>query len=316
METIMAHDPYQLLGVKKGADEKEIKSAYRKLAKELHPDYNKDDPVKAEKFSLVTRAYDLLTDKDKRAQFDRGEIDMDGNQTAPFGYGGGSYSGHGQSRAGGFGGADFGGFGNDGVDFGDIFDGLFGGAGSNNRRSSGFGTQPPAKGANVGYKLTVDFISAVTLAPQSVTLSDGKTVSIKLPKGVETGTKIRLAGKGQPGAGGPGDAIVTITIGNHPHFRSDGDNVLLELPISLKEAVEGGKVRAPTPDGAVMLTIKPGMNGGQQLRLKNRGFHKKNGERGDLIITLRIDIPDSDEALAEFVKNWQPQHDPRQHMQR
>lgn len=316
METVMAHDPYQLLGVKKGADEKEIKSAYRKLAKELHPDYNKDDPAKAEKFSLVTRAYDLLTDKDKRAQFDRGEIDMDGNQTAPFGYGGGGYSGHGQSRAGGFGGADFGGFGNDGVDFGDIFDGLFGGAGSGNRRSSGYGTRPPAKGANVGYNLTVDLISAITLKAQTVTLSDGKTVSIKLPKGVENGTKIRLAGKGQPGAGGPGDAIVTITIGKHPHFRSDGDNVLLELPISLKEAVEGGKVRAPTPDGAVMLTVKPGMNGGQQLRLKNRGFHKKDGARGDLIITLRIDIPDGDEALAEFVKNWQPQHDPRQHMQR
>ena len=176
--------------------------------------------------------------------------------------------------------------------------------------------QVAAKGANTGYKLMVDFISAVTLAPQTVTLSDGKTVSIKLPKGVETGTKIRLAGKGQAGPGGFGDAIVTVTLGKHPHFRKDGDNVLLELPITLKEAVEGGKVRAPTPDGAINLTVKPGMNGGQQLRLKNRGFHTKAGTRGDLIITLRIDIPDNDDALAQFVKDWQPAYDPRSEMQR
>jgi len=119
MASVMAHDPYQLLGVQKGASEKDIKSAYRKLAKELHPDYNKDNPAKAEKFSLVTRAYDLLTDKDKRAQFDRGEIDMDGNPAAPFGFGAGGYRSHGHSGAG-----DFGGFGNDGMDFGDIFDHL------------------------------------------------------------------------------------------------------------------------------------------------------------------------------------------------
>jgi DnaJ-class molecular chaperone len=313
MATIMAHDPYQLLGVQKGASEKDIKSAYRKLAKELHPDYNKDNPAKAEKFSLVTRAYDLLTDKDKRAQFDRGEIDMDGNPAAPFGFGGGGYRSHGQA---GTGGADFGGFGNDGIDFGDIFDGLFGGGGSRGSAGAAGRGHSAAKGANTGYKLMVDFISAVTLAPQTVTLSDGKTVSIKLPKGVETGTKIRLAGKGQAGPGGFGDAIVTVTLGKHPHFRKDGDNVLLELPITLKEAVEGGKVRAPTPDGAINLTVKPGMNGGQQLRLKNRGFHTKAGTRGDLIITLRIDIPDNDDALVQFVKDWQPAYDPRSEMQR
>lgn len=305
-------DPYKILGVARGASEKEVKSAYRKLAKELHPDYNKDDPAKAEKFSLVTRAYDLLTDKDKRARFDRGEIDMDGNPTAPFGYGGGAstYRNRGQASGG-----DFGGFGNDGVDFADIFDGLFGGGG-NARSAGGFaGRQPPAKGANVGYNLMVDFIGAATLSPQTVTLSDGKTVSIKLPAGVENGSKIRLTGKGQPGSAGPGDAIVTITIGKHPHFRREGDDVLLDLPISLTEAVKGGKIKVPTVDGPVMLTIRPDSTGGQQMRLKGKGFYRKAGGRGDQKVTLRIALPENDAELDAFIDGWKSTHDPRAQFQ-
>ncbi|MEO1046069.1 MAG: DnaJ C-terminal domain-containing protein [Pseudomonadota bacterium] len=304
-------DPYKILGVARGASEKEIKSAYRKLAKELHPDRNKDNPKAAERFSEVTQAYDLLTDSDKRARFDRGEIDIEGNPTAPFGFGGGgpsTYRTRSQSSGG-----DFGGFGNDGIDFADIFDGLFGGGGSS-RPTSGFsGRQPPSKGANVGYNLMVDFIGAATLASQTVTLSDGKTVSIKLPVGVETGSKIRLGGKGQPGAAGPGDAIVTITIGKHPHFRRDGDDVLLDLPISLTEAVKGGKIKIPTVDGPVMMTVMPGSTGGQVMRLKGKGFHRKSGGRGDQMVTLRIAIPEDDAALKAFVDGWDSRHDPRAH---
>ncbi|WOE76683.1 DnaJ C-terminal domain-containing protein [Alterisphingorhabdus coralli] len=304
-------DPYKILGVARGASEKDIKSAYRKLAKELHPDRNKDNPKAAERFSEVTQAYDLLTDSDKRARFDRGEIDIEGNPTAPFGFGGGAGGYHSRSQSSG---GDFGGFGNDGIDFADIFDGLFGGGG--NARSSGFGgRQPPSKGANVGYQLTVDFISAATLAPQTVTLSDGKTVSIKLPVGVETGSKIRLTGKGQPGAAGPGDAIVTITIGKHPHFRRDEDDVLLDLPISLTEAVKGGKIKIPTVDGPVMMTLKAGSTGGQVMRLKGKGFHRKGGGRGDQMVTLRIAIPEDDAALDQFVDSWSSRHDPRAHFQ-
>ena len=241
-------DPYQALGVAKGASEKEIKSAYRKLAKELHPDRNKDNPKATERFSDVTKAYDLLLDKDKRAQFDRGEIDADGNP-AGFGFGGGQ--GGAYSR--GAGGQQFD-FGNSGTDFGDIFEGLFGGGG---RSSNPFGSRqrsaPPPKGANVSYRLKVEFIAAATLEKQRITLEDGKTIDLSLPKGVEEGTQMRLGGKGRQGPGGNGDAIVTIHINNHPFYKRDGDNVTLELPISLKEAVEGAKIKVPTVDGPVML---------------------------------------------------------------
>ena len=292
-------DPYQALGVAKQASEKEIKSAYRKLAKELHPDKNKDNPKATERFSDVTKAYDLLLDKDKRALFDRGEIDGEGNPTSPFGFGGGS--GGGYSRA--PGGQQFD-FGNGGADFGDIFEGLFGGGG----RSSPFGSQqrnaPPPKGANVAYRLKVEFIAAATLEKQRITLEDGKTISLSLPKGVEEGTQMRLAGKGRTGPGGNGDAIITIHINSHPFFVRDGDNVALELPISLKEAVEGAKVKVPTVDGPVMLSVPSNCDSGKILRLKGKGFHKKSGERGDQLVTLMIALPDDDQALRDFVKDW------------
>ncbi|MEP3226852.1 MAG: DnaJ C-terminal domain-containing protein [Parasphingorhabdus sp.] len=302
-------DPYQALGVEKGASEKEIKSAYRKLAKELHPDRNKDNPKATERFSDVTKAYDLLLDKDKRAQFDRGEIDADGN---PAGYGFGGGQGGGYSRR--AGGQQFD-FGSGGSDFGDIFDGLFGGGG----RSSGpFGSRqpspPPPKGANISYRLKVEFIAAATLDKQRITLEDGKTIDLSLPKGVEEGTQMRLAGKGRQGPGGNGDAIVTIYINAHPFYERDGDNVTLELPITLKEAVEGAKIKVPTVDGPVMLSIPAGSDSGKTLRLKNRGFHKKSGGRGDHLVTLMISVPEDDPKLAEFVKNWENEENPREHM--
>ncbi len=286
-------DPYSTLGVSKGADEKAIKSAYRKLAKELHPDKNKDNPKASERFSDVTRAYDLLSDPQKRASFDRGEIDENGNPRAPFGYGGG---GGGQPGGGNF---DFGGA---GIDLGDIFDGIFGGSRGGGGFQQGPRPQaaPPPKGANIAYSHLVSFTDAATLTPQRITLSDGKTVEFKLPNGVVTGQQIRIPGKGQAGPGGNGDAMVTIKIGKHPNLTRDGDNIRIDLPISLKEAVDGGKVKVPTVDGAVMLTVPPATNSGATLRIKGRGFSTKSGERGDQFVTLMIHLPTDAAELAKL----------------
>jgi DnaJ-class molecular chaperone len=299
----MAADPYTLLGVSRTATEADIKKAYRKLAKELHPDRNTDNPKAAEKFSQVTTAYDLLSDKDKRARFDRGEIDGDGNPAAPFGFGGGGGGG----PQGGFR-ADFGG--DQAGDFSDLFEGLFGGrgragaGGGGGGFAGGFGRRPQPKGANVAYRLTVPLTDAATLAPQRITLADGKTIDLKLPAGLESGTQMRLSGKGQPGPGGNGDAIVTIEVQPHRFFNRDGDDIRIDLPISLSEAVLGASVRVPTADGAVMLTVPKGSSSGKTLRLKGKGFHKKGGGRGDQLVTLMVDLPVDDDALVEFVQGW------------
>lgn len=313
MQLTMA-DPYSTLGVARGAGEAEIKSAYRKLAKELHPDRNRDNPKAAEKFSAVTTAYDLLSDKDKRARFDRGEIDADGNPTAPFGFGAGSGGGGFRGRPG----AQAGGFDpSEGADFGDIFEGLFSSGGA--RRGGGFGgfgrgAAPPARGANAAYRLAVQFIDAATLAPQRITLQDGKTLDLKLPAGVESGTQMRLSGKGQQGPGGSGDAIVTIEIKPHPFFTRDGDNVLLDLPITLDEAVKGGKVKVPTVDGAVMLGVPAGSTSGKTLRLRGKGFTGKNGQRGDQLVTLLVDVPGDDPAIRTLVEGWRDSRAVRAHL--
>ena len=303
-------DIYSQLGVKRDASEAEIKKAYRKLAKELHPDKNKDNPAASARFSKVTQAYDILTDKDKRARYDRGEIDDDGNPKAPFGYGGaGPQPGGGFNRAPGSGAQNFGA--GEEVDLSDLFEGLFGGGGA--RRGGGgggpfggFGSRkaPQQKGADVAYRLPVSFDDAAALKEQRVTLQGGKTVSIKLPRGVEEGTKIRLAGQGQPGAGGNGDAIITISINPHVFFTRDGDNIRLDLPISLDEAVLGAKVKVPTVDGPVMLSIPKGSSSGKVLRLKGRGFTNKTSERGDQLVTLMVDVPAGDAELADFVERW------------
>lgn len=285
-------DPYSTLGVSKGADEKAIKVAYRKLAKELHPDKNKDNPKASERFSEVTQAYDLLSDPKKRGQYDRGEIDENGQPRFAGNPFGGGYS---------QGGPAGGNFGGGGIDLGDIFDGLFGGGGG--RSGGGPGPRPqqaPPKGANIAYAHLVSFTDAATLAPQRIMLGDGKTVEFKLPAGIVAGQQIRIPGKGQPGPGGYGDAMVTLKIGKHPHLVRDGDNIRIDLPISLKEAVEGGKVKVPTVDGAVMLTVPPRTNSGAVLRIKGRGFTAKTGVRGDQLVTLMIHLPTDSAELARI----------------
>ena len=291
-------DPYTILGVSKGADEKAVKSAYRKLAKELHPDKNQDNPKAAERFSEITHAYDLLSDPQKRGAFDRGEIDENGQPRSPFG--GGGFGGGGNPFGGGGRpgqGAEFGG----GIDLGDIFDGLFGGGGPG-ARPGGPRPQPgpPPKGANVAYDHLVSFTDAATLSPQRITLRDGKTVEFKLPAGLVAGQQIRIPGRGQPGPGGNGDAMVTLKIGKHPFYERDGDHIRLDLPISLKEAITGAKVKVPTLDGAVMLTVAAGAQSGTTMRIKGRGFPGKVGTRGDQLVTLQVKLPSDTGVLAKL----------------
>jgi DnaJ-class molecular chaperone len=312
----MALDLYQRLGVKRGASEAEIKKAYRSLAKQLHPDRNKDNPKAAERFAQVTHAYDLLSDKDKRARYDRGEIDEDGNPKMPFGGGFGGYSSAGpQPGAGGFENFNF--TNTEGADLSDLFEGLFGAATGGRQRGgnpfSGFRQRArvPEKGADVAYRLKVPFEDAVALKPQRITLADGKTIDLKLPQGLEDGTTMRLSGKGHEGPGGRGDAIVTIDIGKHRFFTRDGTNIRLELPVTLKEAVLGAKVKVPTPEGAVMLTIPKGTTSGKVLRLKGRGFAGKDGKRGDQLVTVEVDVPADDAELQRFAEGWTGGGNPR-----
>lgn len=321
-------DPYQVLGVAKGASAADIKKAYRRLAKDNHPDRNADNPKKLEAFKEANAAYELLSDTEKRARFDRGEIDAAGNPTSPFGGGfGGGTAGYGGGFRGnpggdpfarartqsGAGGGDFSsGFAGD-VD--DLFAELFGGGGGGRSRGGfsgapgggGFRTQP--KGADVVYRLAVSFEDAATLKPQRITLKSGKTVDLKLPAGIESGRQLKLGGQGEAGPGGAGDALVTIEIARHRFFTRDGDDVRLDLPLTLKEAVEGAKVRMPTVEGPVSLTVPAGTTSGKIFRLKGRGFSRADGSRGDQLVNVRIDIPADDAALKAFVAGWS---DPRE----
>jgi DnaJ-class molecular chaperone len=303
-------NPYEVLGVARDADEATIKKAYRKLAKLLHPDRNAENPAAAEKFSAVTAAYDLLTDKEKRAQFDRGEIDEHGNPKAPFGFGAGfdgagAYARRGGGfRHGGGPGATTYEFSGDPDAFTDIFEGLFGGAGAQafgggQRRSS-----RASRGADIAYRLAVSFEDAAALRPQRVTLAHGRTVELQLPAGLESGAQVRLPGHGDGGAGAAGDAIITIEIQPHRFFTRDGDDVRLDLPIRLDEAVLGAKIKVPTVDGPVLLTIPKGSSSGRVLRVKGKGFHRRDGGRGNQLVRLLVDLPSGDEQLEQFVRTW------------
>ncbi len=212
---------------------------------------------------------------------------------------------------------DFQGFGNENLDISDLFEGLFGGGSPRGARPGGAGgfrqppPPPPQKGADIRYRLSVPFTDAASRAKQRITLADGKTIDLSLPEAVEDGTQMRLKGKGQQGPGGAGDGIVTIDIQAHPHFWREGDDVRLDLPITLAEAVNGGKVKVPTVDGPVMLTVAPGSSSGKVLRLKGKGFGKKGGTRGDQLVTLEIHLPDDVSELAAKLADWADTSDPR-----
>lgn len=289
----MAADPYSVLGVKKSASEAEIKKAFRTLAKKHHPDTNRNDPNAEKKFKDASQAYDILSDKEKRAQFDRGEIDGAG-QPKGFAGAGGFRPGAGAGNAGGFefnfgGGGPQGGFRQGGGGFEDIFSDLFGRGGRQR------GPQP----ADVKYSLSVSLEDAFNGGNQRVTLGNGKTLDVKIPAGLEDGQQIRLKGQGENG----GDAIVAVSIGSHRIFQREGRNIRVDLPISLKEAIEGAKINVPTPKGAIALTIPAGSNGGKVLRLKGRGWPANSaGAAGDLLVELKLTLPDPiPEALKDAV---------------
>ena len=323
-------DPYEVLGVSKGASEAEIKSAYRKLAKKHHPDANKHDPKAATHFAELNAAYEIVGDDDKRKAFDRGEIDAEGKPRFQ------GYEGYGaQPGGGGFqrgpGGAGFEHFtygpdgyqrgGGGGGGFEDILRNMFGGA----ARGGGAGTRfepedfgPPPAGQDLLASLTISLPDAAKGTKARVHLPTGKDIEVKIPAGLTGGQQIRLKGQGWPSAGGkPGDALITVNVAPHPLFKPDGHDLRLELPVTLYEAVLGGKVRVPTLDGAVELAIPPGTNSGRTFRLKGKGLKGKEAGKavtGDLLATVRIVLPDkADDELTELMKKLRDSapYDPR-----
>ena len=301
-------DPYTVLGVSRSASDADIKKAYRRLAKDNHPDRNADNAKKLEAFKEANSAYAMLSDAEQKARFDRGEIGPDGNPTSPFGAGAGS---HGRDPFAG-GGNPYGRsgraetsfeYGNGGPEdlFAELFGGRAGGAGGG---PFGGARRAPPKGADVLYRLSVPFDDAATLTPQRITLKSGKTLDLKLPPGFETGRQVRMAAQGEAGPGGTGDALVTLEVARHRFFTRDGDDVVLDLPLTLDEAVLGGKVKIPTVDGIVTLTIPPGTSSGRVFRLKGKGFTRADGSRGDQMATTMIVLPQDDAELAAFAERW------------
>ncbi|MDB5651426.1 MAG: hypothetical protein JWL62_2946 [Hyphomicrobiales bacterium] len=314
-------DPYTILGVTKSASADEIKKAFRKLAKKYHPDQNKNDPKAQEKFSEASAANEILSDEKKRGQYDRGEIDAEGKPKSPGfeGFGGpGGFRRQGAAPGGGFehfefdlGGGRAGAAGGraGGFDASDIFSDLFGGARGR--------TRAPQRGQDLAETVTISLNDAARGASVRVALSTGKTLDIAVPAGMEDGKQIRLKGQGQPGQGGgpAGDAMITVKIAKHPFFRVEGRDVRLDLPLTLYEAVLGGKVEVPTLAGKVEMSVPAGTNGGRTLRLRGKGLPAGDGKAaGDLLVTLRIVLPDgATPDLEELMRKWRDErpYDPR-----
>jgi DnaJ-class molecular chaperone len=295
----LAADPYTVLGVKKDASQDQIQKAYRRLAKKLHPDLNPGNKRAEEQFKEVSAAYNVLGDADKRARFDRGEIDASGAErpqqrfyrdfadTGPY------------SSDGGF--ADF-----EGAD--DILSQIFGREGRANVRM---------RGPDAHYRLELDFLDAINGGKRQITLPDGSVLDVNIPPGTRDGQILRLRGKGRPGIGGgpPGDALVEISVRPHRIFTRKGDDIQVELPISLSEAVLGGKVKVPTPSGPVTMTLPKWSNTGTVLRLKGKGVPRPDGKRGDEFVTLKLKLPEKpDPELEKFVANWRSAYSPREAM--
>ena len=292
----MAKDPYTVLGVSKTASAEELKKAYRKLVKQLHPDLHPGDKIGAERFKEVSAAYDIVGDEEKRKKFDKGEIDAEGQPQQPgqqyysdFANRGGARQYHSQA---GF--EDLG-------DVSDLFSDLFGAAGRGG----------PTRGRNVHYQLEIDFLTAANGGQTRITLPDGKPLNVAVPEGVTEGQTLRLKGLGQPGRNNApaGDALIEIHIRPHPVFERKGDDVVSELLLTIDEAILGAKIEVPTVKGRVAVAVPKGASSGQTLRLKGKGFRNKSGGYGDQLIKLKIISPKViDDELEAFMKGWRERH--------
>lgn len=311
-------DAYSTLGVNKNASDSDIKRAYRKLAKELHPDLNPNDPAISERFKDVSQAYKILGDKELRGKYDRGEIDASGNERHPFhnqgpggfgpgGFGGGGFR-RGGFRQGGAGGARFDGASPEDIfsDFSDLFSG-FGG-----RRGTAGSQQRPQKGQDRTFRIAVSFLDAARGTKRRISLPGGKTLDVQIPAGIEDGKQIRLKGQGHPSefGGTAGDALIEVKIEENSQFRREGNDIHYSLPIGLGEAVLGAKIEVPTIDGPVTMTIPKGANSGQKLRLRGKGIQRQgSSERGDQYVILAVSLPKKiDKELEEFIREWHETH--------
>lgn len=287
----MSGDPYEFLGVKKNASQEDIQKAYRRLAKKLHPDLNPGNKKAEEQFKEISAAYDLLADPEKRARFDRGEIDATGAERPRQRYYRDFSEGDRNQYSSDAGFADF-------ADVDDIISEMFG-----RQRRSNFRT----RGTDVHYRLSLDFLDAINGGKQKITLPDGAALDVTIPPGTRDGQVLRLRGKGQPGLNGgpPGDALIEIEVRPHPVFTLKGDDVHAEVPISLREAVLGGKIGVPTPSGTVTMTVPKWSNAGTVLRLRGKGAVRSDKTRGDEYVTLKVMLPEKpDPELERFVAQW------------
>ncbi|WP_022723821.1 DnaJ C-terminal domain-containing protein [Rhodopseudomonas sp. B29] len=315
-------DPYEVLGVQRDASAAAIKSAYRKLAKKHHPDSNSNDPKAAARFAEINSANEILGDEAKRKQFDRGEIDAEGKPRFQGFPGGGSGAGGRAGRGAGPGfehfsfrtapGSGFGG-GAGAAGFEDILNSMFGGAagmrGGGQRGGFDFDQGAMAADLDLSVAMTVTLEEAARGTEKRVRLPTGKELNVKIPAGVGAGQQIRLKGQGETAPGHPpGDLLITVSIAPHPHFKVDGNDLRLDLPITLYEAVLGGKVRVPTLTGAIELSIPKNTSSGRTFRLKGKGL-SKSGATGDLFVTTKIVLPDGHDAeLEALMEKWQQSH--------
>jgi len=299
----LARDPYLELGVSPTASADEIRKAFRKLAKQFHPDTNPGNKAAEDRFKQVSAAFDILSDVEKKKKFDAREIDADGRETMRgySGAGGNPFGGGGfSSRDGAADGPE--------IDLSDLFGDILGrGARGQGGFGGGTGGFSP-RGADIKARLDIDLEEAIRGGKKRVAFSDGRTIDVTIPPGAQEGQTLRLKGQGSPGRAGAGDALIELAIKPHAIYRREGEALVMDLPVSVPDAVLGGKIEAPTPDGPVMLGVPKGSNSGATLRLKGRGLVDAKGKRGDLLARLVVTLPDAiDPDLEKFAQAWREQ---------